>query len=120
MLTVLIADDDGLSRAEAHDELRTAGYRVACAAGSLEALKMAEAQCPDIVVTDVRFGAGEPHGFALGRMLRARFPKLPIIYITGYPDLASREPVAAPVLVKPLEAGALAAEVAAQLAKLQD
>jgi len=49
---------------------------------------------------------GHPHGFALGRMARLHQPKLPLVFISGYPDLAEADepPEGCQVLLKPVRA----------------
>jgi DNA-binding NtrC family response regulator len=114
--TVLLVEDDDALRYATCKELEAAGYRVVAAEGTMRALDIADAECPDIVVTDIRFPPGQPHGLALGRMLRARHVSLPVIYVTGYPELVNAELDIGTVLAKPAEPGALVAAIRDALA----
>lgn len=76
------------------------------------------ARCYDIVVTDVSFFNSEVpgiSGIAAARQLERKFPNLPILFLTGYNGLLTRENVRsipnADVLEKPIEANALANRV---------
>jgi PAS domain S-box-containing protein len=98
---LLVEDEAGLRRLEA-EVLRSAGYQVT-AVGDGEAaaeLVAAGAALPDLLVTDVvmpRMG-----GVELARRFAADHPDVPVLFLTGYADYASREGLAdADVLIKP-------------------
>jgi CheY-like chemotaxis protein len=116
MQTVLLVEDDEAFRYAATRELEGAGYRVLASPGSMAALAIEERECPDILVTDVRLPPGEPHGLALGLMMRDRRPRLPILYVTGYPELVDEQDRNR-TLVKPLPARRLVEAVRAELAR---
>lgn len=72
--------------------LREAGYRVLEAPDAEEALLLAE-RCDgdiDVLVTDVVMPG--TNGAALAEQLKARYPGLGVLYISGYPgeELSSR------------------------------
>ena len=80
--TVLIADDHESIREMARQSLASLGYRVLCAADGEEALRLCEQHTPQVAVLDVvmpRLG-----GCATGERLLKRFPKLQIIFTSGY------------------------------------
>jgi two-component system, cell cycle sensor histidine kinase and response regulator CckA len=80
--TVLIADDHESIREMARQTLASLGYRVLCAADGEEALRLCEQHTPQVAVLDVvmpRLG-----GCATGERLLERFPKLRIIFTSGY------------------------------------
>jgi len=105
--TVLIVDDD-------HDVLESIaallsmeGHTVIRAHNVRDALDLLDEHSEvDIVLSDVRMP--EVDGFAFARVLRARFPSLPVALITGLPitdeDAVPRNVV---VLKKPVEIGAI-------------
>jgi CheY-like chemotaxis protein len=78
---VLIADDDRVIRELCRESLADEPVRVLTAASGQEALALAEAWIPDLVVTDVSM----PHldGFGLVRALRRLYPGVPVVFMTG-------------------------------------
>jgi len=68
-----------------------------------------------LLLLDIHMPPGNPHGPAFARMAKVRCPKLRIMYVTGYPDLAGIEELLGKVLVKPVELNFLADEIKAQL-----
>ena len=112
---VLIAEDEDMVRRLLTRVLGAAGYRTLEARHGEEALRMATFAYPylHLVITDVVMP--ELDGRALGQRLRDRFPKLPVLYISAYPqdDLFHRgapDPTA-PFLQKPIESDQLLAAV---------
>ena len=116
MATVLLVEDDDAFAYAASRDIESAGHRVITVSGSMAALSAIDADPSiDLLVTDIRLPPGEPHGFALANMARHRRPTLPVIYITAYDHLAETADETAAVLLKPLEDGRLAKEIAARL-----
>jgi DNA-binding NtrC family response regulator len=113
---VLIVDDDAAFAYAAARHLASLGYTTLIATGSLAAFREMENNSVDVVITDVKLNKGEPHGVALGRMLRSAKPHLPVILVTAYPDIL-KDAVAlpGPVLEKPVELDDLAKAVRAAL-----
>lgn len=79
---VLVVDDDDLVRAFAERLLSRAGYVVRVARDGDEALRIADAQRPQLVLTDMVMP--RMSGVELVSQLRARSPDLPVIYQSGY------------------------------------
>ena len=109
--TVLVVDDDDTVRTGMLGLLRAAGYAAQgyhSAAAALDACDPLRAHC---AVLDIHIG--EPDGFALRERLRARAPRLPVIFITGDgdPALAQRAASAGALslLYKPVDADCLLA-----------
>ena len=116
MATILLVEDDEASRYAASRELQTAGHRVIAVDGSMRALDIAAAEKIDLLVTDVRLPPGQPHGLALGAMLRNRLPDLPVVYVTGSPELVDGEAHGLyRILPKPIAAGILRATIGEML-----
>jgi two-component system OmpR family response regulator len=77
----LIADDDRVIRELCRELLEAETFRVLTAANGQEALALAEAWIPDVLVTDVVMPSLD--GFGLVRALRRLYPEVPVIIITG-------------------------------------
>ncbi len=81
---VLIVEDELLIAKIAKVEFEDAGFEVVVASSAAAALTELEVH-PDIdlLFTDIRM-PGTPDGWGLGKVARQIFPKLPVIYVTGY------------------------------------
>ncbi len=82
---ILVVEDDPLLRAVTTRMLTGAGYRVLVAAHAEEALRLAHREPNDLVqlvVSDVVMPGGD--GPSLVRTLRATFPELPALLVSGY------------------------------------
>jgi CheY-like chemotaxis protein len=117
--TVLLVEDEETVRSLAREVLVRRGYRVVEARDGVEALELLDdgASSVGVVVSDLimpRLG-----GVELGRRLRARFPQLPVLLMSGYADGAGvqvlREEPGRPFLKKPFTPEALANAVRAAL-----
>jgi len=116
--TVLIVEDDETFAYAASRHFQKLGYSTIVASGSLSALQELEQQSVDVVITDVRLKEGEPQGVALARMIRNRDSAMPVLLITGYPEMVEREQqLPGQVFVKPVELDALAGAVKASLVR---
>ena len=84
--TVLIAEDDAALRKMAVRVLETAGYRVLAAGTPRKAVALAriEAGAIDLLLTDVVMP--EMSGRSLAEHMSAMFPKLRVLYMSGYTD----------------------------------
>jgi len=83
--TVLLADDNREMVDSLSELLRLSGHSVIAAYSVREALDLLdeEPQRIDVVVSDIRMPGAD--GFDLFRVLRHRFPDLPVVLITGNP-----------------------------------
>lgn len=91
-MDVLLVEDDPLVLETLGEALRQAGFRTERHTNGESALASVGRAAPQAVVTDINLGAGMD-GVALGRMLRAQFPRLPIVYISGrYGELRGLSP----------------------------
>jgi PAS domain S-box-containing protein len=83
--TILLAEDEGGIRRFASSFLGGLGYRVLTAGDGLEAIQVANANAGaiDLLVTDIIM----PHmgGRELAEELRRKFPKMKLLFISGYP-----------------------------------
>lgn len=110
--TVLLVEDDSVLRYPAARHLRTNGFNVNEASGSMAALRELDRQDVDVVVADLVLQPNEPHGLALGRMIGHRRPGTPVLLITGHRDLIEQAgSVPCDVLYKPVEMDELARKI---------
>jgi two-component system response regulator RegA len=85
--TVLIVDDDGVTRESLAGWFRTAGWQVRTATGCKEALEQALAGMPDHAIIEQRLADGS--GLDLLCSLSAIRPGLSSIVLTRYPSVAA-------------------------------
>jgi CheY-like chemotaxis protein len=84
--TILLVEDEAEVRATAREALRLYGYTVLEAENGRAALECCRAYHGniDLVLTDVVMP--EMSGRELGERLKAEYPELPVIYMSGYTD----------------------------------
>jgi len=104
-MKLLLAEDDRIVRIPVRDALRAAGYEVADCADGNAALRAAEAEAYDIVLTDVRLPGLD--GIALFRKLRQVQPDVAVLLMTAHADAEDAVAVmregARDYIVKPFE-----------------
>ena len=116
---ILLVEDEGRVRTLAREVLSDAGYAVSEASNGKEALKIAESSvdAPALVLTDVVMP--EMSGPELADQLRKKWPRLPIVFTSGYTDHALLVRSAlqrdTPFLQKPYTPGSLLEQVAVVL-----
>ena len=115
--TVLLVEDDDAYRYAVEKHLVRAGFAVVAVSTTMEALKALDAvPRPNVIVlADIRMPAGQPHGAALANMLFQRNPRMRILLMTGYPDVAKAviEQGVHRVIMKPADLVVLVDEVKA-------
>jgi len=90
--TILLVEDDPAVRATTHSALERLGYRVTSAASAREAIELWQLAQPrvDLVITDLIMPGGAS-GLQLVKRLRAREPRIKVIYVSGSsPDVVDR------------------------------
>jgi two-component system, cell cycle sensor histidine kinase and response regulator CckA len=111
--TILIVDDDDYVRRATARALRGRGYTVIEAANGRAALVALSTSKFDIMLTDIMMPG--MNGRVLAEQARARFPELPVLFMTGYTDDETiRRGVAAgemDLIEKPFTIPALATKV---------
>jgi two-component system, OmpR family, response regulator len=80
---VAVVEDEVAIRDNYAAGLRRQGYRVVGVGSREDALKAFASRLPDLVIIDINLGREVEGGFELCRTLRARAPKLPIIFLTA-------------------------------------
>lgn len=110
--TVLIVDDDLDMREILSFDFETEGFRVIQAEGGDQAFETLGRQSVDMVITDVRMPKGD--GIQLLERIRAVYPEIPVIVLTGFAEMSVEETYAKGaccVLIKPFNRERLYAEV---------
>jgi len=111
---VLVVDDEGHVRLGMRTLLEGMGCRATLVDGTTHAVAAARADRPDIVVADFRL-RGEDNGIAAVRSVRALYPDLPAILLSGdtAPDrLREAEAAGIALLHKPVAVADLAQAIA--------
>ncbi|ENB9663287.1 MULTISPECIES: hybrid sensor histidine kinase/response regulator [Pseudomonas] len=103
--TVLLVDDDHLVRDMLGDVLRQYGYQVRQAHSGEQALALLDDEI-DLLLTD--FAMPEFNGAQLALAARERYPRLPVVFLTGYAELQGLELPGSLVIQKPVQADELA------------
>jgi len=90
MTRVLIVEDEFLIRLMLSESLADEGYEVEEASSGEQALGIValDPSAVDLVLTDIQLGAAM-NGLELARELRALAAELPIIFMTGRPELST-------------------------------
>ena len=87
---ILIVEDEGLIALDLQERLCHLGYRIAgIARGGAEAIAVATAEEPDLVLMDIKL-EGEMDGVTAATRIREHL-HLPVIYITSYTDETTLE-----------------------------
>lgn len=115
---VLVADDDGVTRAMVTAWLRGAGFDVVAARDGDEALRVASDQQPDLLLVDVTMPGLD--GYAVCRAIQAASAvPPPVIFLTAHATTTARvaglDAGAVDYIVKPFEQSELLARVRAAL-----
>ena len=107
--SILLVDDDHLVREMIGDVLRRQGYRVRQAHNGEQALALLD-DTTDLLLTD--FAMPELNGAQLARAARERYPRLPVVFLTGYAELDGQELPGSLVIQKPVHEQVLALALA--------
>jgi DNA-binding NtrC family response regulator len=104
MKTILLVEDDPMLRHAIDRNLTEAGYAVVAAADTMAALDEIATRRIDVLVTDIVMPQGKPHGLALARMARIHRPGFPVMFMTGYSDVAMKDDdFPGPIFRKPVD-----------------
>ncbi len=106
---VLIIEDEPIIAMDLQQLVENAGHEVVgIAASEDEAVAIAEAELPTLVLADVNLGAGGDGATAVSRIMMRH--RVPVIFVTAYPErlLTGQELEPAFVITKPFEPTTLA------------
>jgi DNA-binding NtrC family response regulator len=83
--SILVLEDDELTRDVARSILHAAGFKVICASDVEEAIHHLKLWAKiDIALVDVRMPPGTPSGVSFVRMAQARRPALKVIFMSAH------------------------------------
>jgi two-component system, response regulator PdtaR len=86
MTGILIVEDNLVAALELEEILKEKGYQVVSVAESgTEALAMAEAFAPDLVLMDIKL-SGEMDGITAAQKIKSKMD-IPLIFLTGHSDV---------------------------------
>jgi DNA-binding response OmpR family regulator len=88
---VLLVEDEPLIRVVLAEELSHAGFEVCEAENGTQAAELIENPPNNLslLITDIHM-PGKLDGIEVAHLMRTRFPDVPIIYMTGRPDVLGR------------------------------
>ncbi len=85
---LLLVEDEATSARTLARLLREDGFEVEVAFNGADAIgKLTRDTLPDALVTDLRMPLVD--GMAVARYARSRRPEMPVVFVTGYPQLAA-------------------------------
>jgi CheY-like chemotaxis protein len=117
---VLVVDDDDAVRLVVAEILRDLSYDVIEVGSAGAAFDMLQTH-PDIDLLLLDFAMPGMSGAEVARHVRARHPRLPILFVTGYADRTQLAGISeAQTIGKPFEPHELAARISAVLSQKQD
>jgi DNA-binding NtrC family response regulator len=112
---ILVAEDDPATGYLLSRTLQHHGHDVSLFESSIEAWQAARTSY-DVLITDILFPQGQPHGVALSRHARSLNPGLFVVFITAHGDYAdslNRDDEIA--LVKPVDVKRLLDAIASRI-----
>jgi DNA-binding NtrC family response regulator len=113
---IFIIEDDDSTRYAYERALSRGGYQTAGYKSYFEAAGEIDNGAGALLIVDLQLQPGTPNGLAVARMARHHRPGLPIIFVTGYPDLAKQsDPEMGPVMLKPVDLDLLVTTVGERL-----
>ena len=113
-MKILIAEDDKLLRALLADFVSELGHEIKSAENGLELVKLAMAERPDLIITDLHMPEMEGDSMIAMLDMYADLAGIPVIIVSGATssELADMGiPGEIPILPKPFDFGRIAAEV---------
>jgi DNA-binding NtrC family response regulator len=109
---ILVIEDDDASRYAYERALNAVGYQTAGFGTYFEAAPEIDQGAGALLVVDIRLPPGTPQGLSIARMARHRRPGLPILFVTGFPEMAKlADEETGPVMLKPIDLDLLVATV---------
>jgi DNA-binding response OmpR family regulator len=88
-MRVLVVEDETINREIMAEALVDAGFRVDEAGSADEAVRLLDADGYQLLVTDIHMPGGMD-GIGLAHRAHSHHPKMPIVFVTGRPDVLAR------------------------------
>jgi DNA-binding NtrC family response regulator len=84
----MLVDDDEATSYAIGRALNAAGLRTTAFQDSVSAMSEVSetTNAYDLLLTDIKFPSGQPHGLALANYTRIWRPRLPVILFSGFPE----------------------------------
>ena len=110
---ILVTDDNEDLGALIRDYLREERLLALYVPDSMVALRMLDDGLHiDLLLTDLALSKGTPNGVSLALLARRRIPNLPVLFMTGYPDLLEEVGnLPGKAFVKPIDLAELTREI---------
>jgi DNA-binding NtrC family response regulator len=112
---ILVVEDDDATRCTFQKLIEAAGYRVGAFRDYFEAAEAIDAGWGALLVVSIKLRPGSPHGIAVANMARTHRPRMPVVFATGFEDLAAEASEIGPVLMKPVAPDVLLTTIRRQL-----
>ena len=112
---ILIIEDDEVTRYAYERAFLKSGYRVGAFQDYFGAASAIDRGEGAILILDIQLPPRTPHGLSVARMVHARRPDLPLIFVSGHSEYASEIDGLGPLFLKPVDTKALVAAVRARL-----
>jgi len=119
--TVLVIEDESVIAIDIAGIVRELGHTVVGIAGSeREAVSLARAKKPGLVLADINLGAGGSGIGAVGKILQSM--TVPVIFVTAFPErlLTGERPEPTYLVTKPFEPDTLKATISQALSNAQE
>jgi DNA-binding NtrC family response regulator len=105
---ILVIEDDEATRYAYERALKAAGYQTAGFGTYFAAAGEIDNGAGALLLVDIQLPPGTPHGLSIARMARQHRPGLPIIFVTGYPEMAQlADAETGAIMLKPIDLGLL-------------
>ncbi|MGE0223647.1 MAG: response regulator [Acetobacteraceae bacterium] len=113
---IVIIEDDEATRYAYERALATAGFRTASFQDYFAAAPILDQGGGALLLLDIKMPDGTPQGVSIAMMARRGRPNLPILFVTGFPELVRWiDNDFGSVLMKPVDSDALINAVRARL-----
>ncbi len=114
---IFVIDDDEATRYAYEKVLQLAGFQTAAFGTYFAAAPEIDGGAGALYVIDLQLPVGSPQGDSIARMVRYRRPHIPVIFVTGWPEIAAMTDLdIGPILLKPIDLTGLVARVRRLLA----
>jgi DNA-binding NtrC family response regulator len=113
---IFVIEDDDATRYAYERALSRVGYQTTGYKSYFEAAEDIDKGAGALLIVDIQLPPGTPNGLAVARMARHHRPGLPIIFVTGYPELAEQSDAEmGPAMLKPVNLDLLVTAVGERL-----
>ncbi len=109
---IFVIEDDEATRFAYEHALQAAGFQTAGFQSYFPAAPEIDEGAGALIVVNMQLPPGTPQGLSVALMARHHRPGLPIIFVTGHPEMAELADTAAgSIMLKPVDLDVLVAKV---------